>query len=161
LAVVGPRRACERQRHACHVAEPTHRATPACAPDAGKINTKGRRPAIRPAGRNKGACQAVARRSSNPLNDVRSSGGVGRVELALSLAWLFLVTWLIVGAMRRYRAFDQVAPMSLRDREPADTVTVVVPARDEADDIGNCLGDLIAQDYPRDRLHVVVVDDHS
>lgn len=40
-------------------------------------------------------------------------------------------------------------------------VTVVVPARDEADVVGACIGGLLAQDYPGDRLRVVLVDDGS
>src|SRR5262249_45707286 len=43
----------------------------------------------------------------------------------------------------------------------APHISVVVPARDEEANIGPCLRSLLAQDYPDDRLHVVVVDDHS
>lgn len=40
-------------------------------------------------------------------------------------------------------------------------VTVVVPARDEAADIEGCLGAIAAQDYPVNRLEVIVVDGAS
>lgn len=40
-------------------------------------------------------------------------------------------------------------------------VTVVVPMRDEEDFIGECLDSLIKQDYPKDRLEVLVVDGMS
>lgn len=40
-------------------------------------------------------------------------------------------------------------------------VTVLVPARDEAADIDACLEAIAAQDYPRDRIEVVVVDGSS
>ena len=39
-------------------------------------------------------------------------------------------------------------------------VTVVIPARDEADVIGACLASLLAQDYPGS-WSVIVVDDNS
>ncbi len=38
---------------------------------------------------------------------------------------------------------------------------MIVPARDEAANIGRCLHSLLAQNYPADRLNVIVVDDHS
>ena len=41
------------------------------------------------------------------------------------------------------------------------SVVVVVAARDEEATIGPCLDALLAQDYPADRLEIVVADDHS
>lgn len=38
-------------------------------------------------------------------------------------------------------------------------VSVLVPARDEAENIGNCLSGLLAQDYPD--VEIIVLDDHS
>lgn len=40
-------------------------------------------------------------------------------------------------------------------------VSVVVPARNEAARIGACLDALLGQDYPRDRYHILVVDNAS
>ncbi len=45
------------------------------------------------------------------------------------------------------------------DAQPS--VSVVVPARDEEENIGACLAALSAQKYPTDRLEIVVVDDRS
>jgi mycofactocin glycosyltransferase len=41
------------------------------------------------------------------------------------------------------------------------SVTVIVPTRDRADDLDECLAALDRLDYPRDRLEVLVVDDGS
>lgn len=41
------------------------------------------------------------------------------------------------------------------------SIAVLVAARDEEATIGRCLDALLAQDYPADRLTVVVADDHS
>jgi len=41
------------------------------------------------------------------------------------------------------------------------TVTVLVPARNEEHHISNCLQSLVAQDYPPDRLEIIVIDDDS
>lgn len=65
------------------------------------------------------------------------------------------------------RAFNQrglLPPLTVA-RLPANNeaprVAVIVPARDEAANIGLCLQSLLAQDYPTDRLALIVVDDHS
>ena len=47
------------------------------------------------------------------------------------------------------------------DPDFVPSVTVVVPTRDRADDLEECLGALAHLDYPRDRLEVIVVDDGS
>lgn len=44
---------------------------------------------------------------------------------------------------------------------PVTKLSVIIPARDEAKNIGDCIESLLAQDYPRELLEVVVVDDHS
>jgi cellulose synthase/poly-beta-1,6-N-acetylglucosamine synthase-like glycosyltransferase len=40
-------------------------------------------------------------------------------------------------------------------------VSVIIPARDEAEHIGGALEDLARQDYPEDHLEVIVIDDRS
>ncbi len=45
--------------------------------------------------------------------------------------------------------------------EPTTTISVIVPARNEAATIGACLQALQSQDYPAGLLEIVVVDDHS
>jgi chlorobactene glucosyltransferase len=81
--------------------------------------------------------------------------------LPLSILWLALVTWLIARAVRQRNALAAVA-VSTRDRGgSAPLVAVIVPARDEAANIGPCVESLSAQDYPPDRLALIVVDDDS
>lgn len=45
--------------------------------------------------------------------------------------------------------------------QPATSVTVIVPARNEACNIGRCLDSILAQNYPAALFEVIVVDDHS
>jgi len=45
--------------------------------------------------------------------------------------------------------------------DPQPLVTVIVPCRNERDWIGQCLESILANDYPRDRLEVLVVDGMS
>ncbi len=63
---------------------------------------------------------------------------------------LFLLA-LLIGLMRPEGARTKVRP----------AVTVVVAARNEERMIGRCVRALLAQDYPVDKLHIVVVDDRS
>jgi chlorobactene glucosyltransferase len=83
------------------------------------------------------------------------------VNLVLSLAWLAIVAWLILRAFNQRRLLPCLARAAAPAAERAPNVTVIVPARDEAANIGRCLDSLLAQDYPADRLNVIVVDDQS
>ena len=81
--------------------------------------------------------------------------------LLLSSLWLALVIWLIARAVRQRSV---LAGVSVSTRDPgrlAPKVTVIVPARNEAANIGPCVESLSAQEYPPDRLAIVVVDDDS
>jgi len=82
-------------------------------------------------------------------------------SLPIALALLSLLIWVYLltlrgGFWRSAERLDRPAP-ALDNWPP---VTAVVPARNEADVIGDSLGSLLAQDYPG-RLSVILVDDHS
>jgi chlorobactene glucosyltransferase len=83
------------------------------------------------------------------------------VELVLSLVWLCIVTWLIVRAFNQRGLLQTLEPTGTPRAHPAPEVAVIVPARDEAANLGRCLQSLAEQSYPSTRLRVVVVDDHS
>jgi chlorobactene glucosyltransferase len=81
--------------------------------------------------------------------------------LLLSSLWLALVIWLIARAVRQSNVLARV-PVSTSDPHGiAPKVAVIVPARDEAANIGPCIESLSAQEYPLDRLRLIVVDDDS
>lgn len=44
---------------------------------------------------------------------------------------------------------------------PVTKISVIIPARNEAQNIGACLDSLITQKYPQELFEVIVVDDHS
>ena len=72
-----------------------------------------------------------------------------------------LAIWLVLLLLR-----GQFWLLRERDTQPVaapgiwPAVVAVVPARDEADVIGQSIGSLVAQDYPGP-LHIVLVDDQS
>jgi chlorobactene glucosyltransferase len=83
------------------------------------------------------------------------------VLLLPSALWLALVIWLIARAVRQSNVLGRV-PVTTRDPDDAaPKVAVIVPARDEAANIGPCIESLSAQEYPSGRLSLIVVDDDS
>jgi chlorobactene glucosyltransferase len=71
------------------------------------------------------------------------------------------MAWLIARAIQQRGLLPRLDPASAPSADRAPRISVIVPARDEEANIGLCLHALLAQDYPHDRLRVVVVDDHS
>jgi cellulose synthase/poly-beta-1,6-N-acetylglucosamine synthase-like glycosyltransferase len=45
--------------------------------------------------------------------------------------------------------------------EPSTRISVIIPARNEAANIGSCIDSILAQKYPEDLYEIIVVDDHS
>jgi chlorobactene glucosyltransferase len=83
------------------------------------------------------------------------------VELLLSAAWLAIMAWLIQRAIRQRGLLPRLAQASAPSAADAQPLAVIVPARDEAANIGQCLQSLLGQDYPAERLRIVVIDDQS
>src|SRR6266567_6134896 len=65
--------------------------------------------------------------------------------------------------MAEERAIE-IAPVALKSPEVAETlplVTVVVPCRNEEKHIGRCLESILANDYPKERMEILVLDGMS
>ena len=86
-----------------------------------------------------------------------------RADLLLFVSVLFLaiVVWLIARAWRQKGLFVRVGVSPVPPGSMLPALTVVVPARNESANIGPCLGSLLAQHYPTQRLRIVAVDDDS
>ena len=82
----------------------------------------------------------------------------GLVLVALGLGYVARMAVWAVGFRREARRTDALAA-------PPDSalpsLTVVVPARNEQDTVGPCVDSVLAADYPRDKIEVIVVDDDS
>lgn len=74
---------------------------------------------------------------------------------ATALLYLLFLVWLRSG-ISRWPA-NQFTP----SEQQLPTVSVVVAARNEEASIGRLLNSLLAQDYPREKLEFIIVDDHS
>ena len=78
------------------------------------------------------------------------------------VAWLFALTWLakVIAAARGLpRIPDLLLPANDLSPAGAPSITVIVPGRDEAANIGATLHSLLAQDYPN--LQIIAVNDRS
>ena len=76
-------------------------------------------------------------------------------------AWASVVAWLLRRALRQFAAFRTTRlPVATCLQDPP-RVTVIIPARDEAPNIGPCLDSVLAQTLPASRMSVLVVDDGS
>lgn len=82
--------------------------------------------------------------------------------LLAGAAWICLIGWLIVRAVRQFRAYRAVLLRGSEGAGPASgPVAVIVPARNEAANIGKCLAGLSAQrDLPAGSS-ITVIDDGS
>jgi chlorobactene glucosyltransferase len=79
--------------------------------------------------------------------------------LAIAIAFALFVAVLIGRAIVQYSAYEKITPGSTESNLP--DLVVIVPARNEENNIEPCLQSLLAQDYPADRLRIIVVDDNS
>jgi cellulose synthase/poly-beta-1,6-N-acetylglucosamine synthase-like glycosyltransferase len=93
----------------------------------------------------------------------------------MSSIWTFLLIWgvwlitplLVDGAETIFRLVHVLPDRRERGRRiPCDdaelpTVSIIVPAHNESEVIDRCLNSIKAQDYPHEKLEVIVVDDGS
>jgi chlorobactene glucosyltransferase len=82
------------------------------------------------------------------------------LSLVLTLPWLITVfAWRYAVLGRKPVALPNARVAATRLPSPAPLVSVIVPARNEAQNIGNLLASLTASTYPR--FEVIVIDDRS
>lgn len=72
----------------------------------------------------------------------------------LALGYLLLIAWAL-------RAWEKVPPPQPFSPERLPQATILLPARNEAAHIDNCIKHLLQQNYPPERLSILVIDDHS
>jgi chlorobactene glucosyltransferase len=82
------------------------------------------------------------------------------IALALAVAWFAIVALLLCRALRQFGSYETLRPAAEPRPAEAPSLTVIVPARNEARAIERCLHGLLRQAYPG-ALRVVVVDDGS
>lgn len=76
------------------------------------------------------------------------------IALAIILIYLFIILRLTIGWLKLKHS-------KTSDFHPSTTVSIIIPARNEASTIGRCLSGVLVQDYPRHLMEILVVNDHS
>jgi chlorobactene glucosyltransferase len=68
---------------------------------------------------------------------------------------------LIYRAIMQFRDYETLSP-TLPPADPSlPSISVILPVRNEASNVETCLRSLIAQNYPSEKLEIIVVDDNS
>ncbi len=80
--------------------------------------------------------------------------------VTLSALWLLLAAGEFLLLRTRYNSMEELIPQRVSP-EKLPTLAVILPARNEVENIDGCLQSLTAQTYPPERLQIIVVDDRS
>jgi cellulose synthase/poly-beta-1,6-N-acetylglucosamine synthase-like glycosyltransferase len=81
--------------------------------------------------------------------------------LLLVITGIFLALYAVLIICYR-KWFLQLTPYVLPGKVvPATRFSIIIPARDEEDHIGQCVRCIMEQDYPAELFEVIVIDDHS
>ncbi len=74
----------------------------------------------------------------------------------------FLLTIFYVSIMLTYKnEWNDIEEVHVLSENPTTTVTIIIPARNEAENIGNLLQDISVQIYPTSLVEIIVIDDFS
>ena len=84
---------------------------------------------------------------------------MNRIDLTIGIAWAS-PWWLALAVTAwRWRGSPSLDDVAAAPPVPTPRLSVIVPARNEAKHIAQCIASILASNYPN--LEVVVVDDHS
>jgi chlorobactene glucosyltransferase len=81
--------------------------------------------------------------------------------LLVAILWAGIITVLLVRAATQYRHYETLIPSGLAAEQSLPSVAIIIPARNEAANIGRCLRSLLTQEYPDGQLRFVVINDGS
>src|SRR5215472_5098865 len=81
--------------------------------------------------------------------------------LVWSSIFAVLVALSLVRAVRQSRHYENLPASRAVATSVLPSIAAIIPMRNEGGNIDTCLGGLLAQDYPRERLSIIVVDDNS
>lgn len=82
--------------------------------------------------------------------------------MLLPILLLFLAIFYFALLLLYAIGWQRIKPFSLPPNFfPSTSIAVIIPARNEADNIGRCLTAVLEQQYPPELLQLIVIDDHS
>ena len=81
------------------------------------------------------------------------------IQLISALLAVFAVVYVVL--VYYMRLGWKAIPTAPREDLSGGKVSVLIAARNEEENIGRTLSDILAQDFPKEQLEIIVVDDHS
>ncbi|KAK1638235.1 nucleotide-diphospho-sugar transferase [Colletotrichum phormii] len=89
---------------------------------------------------------------------VKSKSQLSFYELILQLSsCILLCNFLVVVA--RWAVYEPI--QGLKDNDSLPYINVIIPAYNESEFVRNSISSVLSSDYPRDKVHIIVVDDGS
>ncbi len=76
------------------------------------------------------------------------------ITVILSLSYSGLIVWI-------YRGWKKSLSSTDLSSDPYETVTIMIPVRNEADHIKRTIQHILENDYPKTHYEILVIDDHS
>lgn len=83
------------------------------------------------------------------------------MHILLFIAFLLSVVYAILMLAYKYGWSRAKVFVAGKNYLPVTKISVIIPARNEEENITACIQALLAQDYPKELLEIIVVDDHS
>src|SRR4051812_48002580 len=80
------------------------------------------------------------------------------LSIVLAAIYFLMVIYCLAGWLRLQKSSFQVSKSGTAG---LPTVTIVMPARNEAPYIKDCLEAVLKQNYPKELLEVIMIDDYS
>lgn len=74
---------------------------------------------------------------------------------------VFLLAYAVLILYYRQSWLQIPTPLLTDAAAPSTAITVIIPARNEAQNIGHCVQSILNQNYPTELFEIIVVDDHS
>jgi cellulose synthase/poly-beta-1,6-N-acetylglucosamine synthase-like glycosyltransferase len=84
------------------------------------------------------------------------------MQVIFFIAFILLLVYaaLIIYYRQSWKSISDFR-FQILDFKPATKISVIIPARNEGQNIGDCLDSIVSQSYPKHLFEILVVDDHS
>ena len=83
------------------------------------------------------------------------------VTIILSALTAVLTLWYVGVVLYLRRGWMALPHHGTSARPPAVKISVIIAARNEEDKLDNTIRDILSQDFPKELLEIIIVDDHS
>jgi cellulose synthase/poly-beta-1,6-N-acetylglucosamine synthase-like glycosyltransferase len=82
-------------------------------------------------------------------------------NILIIIAFVLLVPYcfLMINYRKWFLKLKQFVPLA--SHQPSISFSIIIPARNEENNIGKCLESVIQQQYPQNLFEIIVIDDHS